>query len=216
MGIVRTCPSNNINHSYSTHSYSSNSSHTSRSPYGTTTGTLLSPAAVGVGVIMKNTDRPHFNVFVVHDPPKVELSPHASSSRHRASSTDGSYPVYGSSSSGGSGVGTSGSGTIGSTSANINIRQNKSTSTTSTTANTIEKWPEGEAGVEILNVIEGRQNCFEAIIIFLIVLISYEDPLVIRSMGQGAAFQRMLFDIFKVVDWSELEILLNLNNKLTS
>lgn len=138
--------------------------------------------------INNNAERPHFNVFIIHDPSKPELSPY---SRHRCNSVVDSN----------------------------NATTHHSSHTLSMTGGKIQidSWPTGESGIEILKIIEGRQNCFEALVIFLVVLVGRaEDPATIRSLGQGATFQRMIFDIFKVSDWAELELLLHTNRSVRS
>ena len=39
-----------------------------------------------------------------------------------------------------------------------------------------EPWPEGDVGVELLHVIDGRQNCYEAIVVLLVLMVKLHDP----------------------------------------
>lgn len=71
-----------------------------------------------------------------------------------------------------------------------------------------QPWPVGAVGIELLSVIDGRQNVFECIIVLLVELCRRHDPAV-RDFGRGSTLYRLILDVFRANDWKELGVLLN-------
>lgn len=70
-----------------------------------------------------------------------------------------------------------------------------------------QPWPEGAVGIELLSVIDGRQNVFECVIVLLVELVRRHDPSV-RDFGRGSTLYRLILDVFRANDWKELGVLL--------
>jgi hypothetical protein len=72
-----------------------------------------------------------------------------------------------------------------------------------------EPWPEDEVGIELLNVKEGRENCFECIVLLLLVMIKNQAQAV-QDFGKGIALQKFTFEVFNVSTWKDLEKLIGI------
>lgn len=74
-----------------------------------------------------------------------------------------------------------------------------------------EPWVAGDVGVEVLNVLDGRQNCFECIVLLLLLLVLYHDPSIGSEYGRSSNLQRLALEVFRARDLRELDSILSVH-----
>ena len=75
-----------------------------------------------------------------------------------------------------------------------------------------EPWPEGDVGVELLHVIDGRQNCYEAIVVLLVLMVKLHDPAIkVCSHTFIHLFVCIQYAVYSLAHCGRFDILLFIN-----